>query len=295
MSFFKKLLGMAPTLEGKGEGYIPSPLGRLLGVDGKSGFQAAPFRTKYAGPKKVLVLCTEDRYLEMTNGKKFSTGHNVQETAVPLMHLTEAGFDFDVVTPTGAPAILEDWSVPSKDEAVLGFMAKTRAKYDHPLSLAKLVSEGGLSEDSPYLALFLPGGHGAMVGLPDNEQVGALIRWVRDSDRYLVAVCHGPAALMAAAQEGVPHPYAGYEMCAFPDSMDKRSPSIGYLPGQLPWFQCEKLEQQGMRVLNDDITGATHVDRKLYSGDSPRACDELGKLIAQALLDAEAPPLRAAS
>lgn len=287
MAFFKRLIGMAPTAETKGEGYIPSPLGRLLGVDSKSGYSAVDFGTKYSGDEKVLVLCTEGRYLQMTNGKKFSTGHNVQETAVPLMHLTRAGFDFDVVTPSGAPAILEDWSVPRKDEAVLAFMKMHRAKFEKPLSLARLIAEGSLNDASPYAALFLPGGHGAMVGLPDDEGVAELIRWVHDADRYLVAVCHGPAALTASTKQGGPHPYAGYEMVAFPDSMDKQSPSIGYLPGQLPWFQCEKLEQQGMRILNDDITGATHVDRKLFSGDSPKACDELGKLIARALLEAE--------
>lgn len=288
-SFVKQLFGIAPTREARGDGFIPSPLGRLLGVDSKSGYEADDFGgRKHAGDKRILVLCTEERYLEMTNGRKFSTGHNVQETAVPLMHLANAGFAFDAVTPTGAPAILEEWSVPKKDTAVLEFIETNRAKFDAPLSLAEMVAADQLSADSRYAALFLPGGHGAMVGLPDDPNVDTLIRWVRDTDRYLVAVCHGPAALMAATKGDGEHPYAGYEMCAFPDSFDKKSPSIGYLPGMLPWFQCEKLEQAGMRILNDDITGATHVDRKLYSGDSPKACDQLGKLVAEALLNDDA-------
>ena len=229
---------------------------------------------------------------------KFSTGHNVQETAVPLMHLTGAGFDFDVVTPSGAPAVLEKWSEPREDTAVLGFMQEHKARFDNPLSLATLVAEGALNDDSPYVAIFFPGGHGAMVGLPDDKNVGALIRWSRDADRAMVVVCHGPAALMAAKSDTGTHPYAGYEMVAFPDSADRQSPLIGYLPGTLPWFQCEELEGQGMKILNTKITGATHVDRKLYSGDSPMACDALGKMVANALLDevageAEAPTLKA--
>ena len=36
---------------------------------------------------------------------------------------------------------------------------------------------------------------------------------------------------------------------------------------------------------NDKVDGTTHVDRKLYSGDSPKACDQLGKIVAEALLD----------
>jgi len=50
-----------------------------------------------------------------------------------------------------------------------------------------------------------------------------------------------------------------------------------------------------MKILNDDITGATHVDRKLVSGDSPKACDDLGEMVANALLDELAVPEEASS
>jgi molecular chaperone Hsp31 and glyoxalase 3 len=282
-NLIKKMFGIAPTPDAHGGGFIPSPLGLFLGVDRKSGFVPASFGGTYEGERKVLALCTQERYFEMVEGVSFSTGNNVQETAVPLMHVVAAGFAFDVVTPTGAPAILEDWSVPRKDAAVLEFMETHRARFDHPRSLAAMVEGGELGDDSPYEALFLPGGHGAMVGLPEDENVGALIRWFHAADRYMVAVCHGPAALLAAARGGE-QPYAGYELVAFPDKVDRQSPAIGYLPGTLPWFQCEELEKQGLRVINDGVSGATHADRKLLSGDSPRACDALGRMLAEALL-----------
>jgi len=191
-----------------------------------------------------------------------------------------AGFDFEVVTPTGKPAILEEWSVPIKDNAVLKFRSENQAKFDNPLSLKSLIENNKLNQDSDYIVLFLPGGHGSMVGLPDDENVGKLLHWIEESDRYLMAVCHGPAAMIASDE---PNPYKGYKMVAFPDKFDKQSPSIGYLPGQLTWFQCEELEKQGIKIINEKITGATHVDRKLISGDSPKACDELGKIIVSAL------------
>ena len=280
----KKILGIAPTKEQNGSGYIPSPLGRKFGVDKVSGYKATDFGgKKYAGEKKVLVLCTEERYFKMTNGKQFSTGNNVQETMVPLMHLVNAGFDFEVITPTGKSAILEEWSVPIKDEAVINFRRKNQTKFNKPLSLQKLIESNELNEGSNYIALFLPGGHGAMVGLPDDGNVGKLIRWIETSDRYLVAVCHGPAAMIARDSKDKPNPYKGYKMVAFPDKFDKQSPSLGYLPGQLPWFQCEALEKEGIEIINNKITGATHIDRKLISGDSPKACDELGKITVEAL------------
>ena len=283
----KKIFGLAPTKEKNGAGYIPSPVGRMLGVDKVSGYKATDFAgRKYTGDKKVLVLCTEERYFEMTNGRLFSTGNNVQETMVPLMHLVNAGFGFDVVTSTGKSAVLEEWSIPRKDEAVLKFMKENKAKFDQPSSLKQLVENDELKEDSDYVALFLPGGHGSMIGLPEDENVGKLIRWIEASDRYLVAVCHGPAAMIATAKNNdEPHPYNGYKMVAFPDKFDKQSPSLGYLPGQLTWFQCEALEKEGIEIINDEITGATHMDRKLISGDSPKACDALGKITVEALFN----------
>jgi len=229
------------------------------------------------------VLCTEERYFKMTNDKHFSTGNNVQETMVPLMHLFNAGFDFDVITPSGKPAVLEEWSVPIKDEAVIKFRENHQTKFDNPTSLKHLVESDLLNENSNFIALFLPGGHGSMVGLPDDKNVGKLLRWIKESDRYLIAVCHGPAAMIAKDNKNEPNPYKGYKMVAFPDKFDKQSPSLGYLPGQLPWFQCEALAKDGVTVINEKITGATHIDRKLISGDSPKACDELGKITVDAL------------
>lgn len=280
----KKLLGIAPTKERNGLGYIPSAMGRKFGVEKVSGYKASNFGgKKYKGEKKVLVLCTEERYFKMTNGKQFSTGNNVQETMVPLMHLVNAGFNFEVVTPTGKPAILEEWSVPIKDEAVISFRRKNQSKFDKPHALKSLVENNELKDDSNFIALFLPGGHGSMVGLPEDENVGKLLRWIESSNRYLVAVCHGPAAMIAKDKQNMPNPYRAYKMVAFPDKFDKQSPSLGYLPGQLPWFQCEALAKEGITVINDKITGATYIDRKLISGDSPKACDDLGKITVETL------------
>lgn len=128
-------------------------------------------------------------------------------------------------------------------------MAENKSKFDSPLSLESLVKSNELNEESNFIALFLPGGHGSMVGLPEDENAGTLLRWIQESDRYLVAVCHGPAVMIATAKHNnKPNPYNGYKMVAFPDKFDKQSPSLGYLPGQLPWFQCEALAKEGITV-----------------------------------------------
>ena len=61
------------------------------------------------------MVCTQDRNMVMANGKRFSTGHNPVEMGLPMLHLINAGFEIDVVTPTGAPAIIEQWAMPGRE------------------------------------------------------------------------------------------------------------------------------------------------------------------------------------
>ncbi len=49
-----------------------------------------------------------------------------------------------------------------------------------------------------------------------------------------------------------------------------------------------ELKKMGMNIINDDITGRVHKDRKLLTSDSPIAANALGKLAAQEMLAAYA-------
>jgi molecular chaperone Hsp31 and glyoxalase 3 len=96
----------------------------------------------------------------------------------------------------------------------------------------------------------------------------------------LPAPCGRPARRVAGA-----YPFSGYKICAFPDAVDRQTPAIGYMPGQLPWFLGDALKKLGVEIVNDDVKGRCHRDRKVITGDSPLAANSLGKLAAEALLD----------
>jgi D-lactate dehydratase / protein deglycase len=195
---------------------------------------------------------------------------------VPIMHFLSAGLDFDVATISGKPAVIERWSYP-KDGSLKEFSDKMSDKFKNPKPISSIKADD-------YVALFVPGGHGSMLGLPENDKVGALMATMMKQDKFVAALCHGPAALLAAPKET----FAGYKLCIFPDSVDKQSPMIGYLPGQLPWFQGEKLEQHGMELTNktaSSVTGAVHKDRQVITGDSPLACNPFGKLMVDSILE----------
>lgn len=269
-----------------GIGYEPSPYSLSMFVPSKTNYDFTVYPNANKDKrKKVLVVCTEDKYLTMANGKKFSTGNHPVETLVPLLHLEAAGFDADIYTSTGKPVMLEMWAMPSEDEAVKRIYEKYKPQLEHPNSLQEFAASA-MKSDNDYVAVFLPGGHGALIELPANEDLKKVIDWVIAEDKFMLAICHGPAALLAASlnEESEKYPYKGYKMKSFPDVIDKQLPEIGYLPGQLPWFYGEKLKALGVDILNNDITGACYKDRKLVTGDSPLAANAFGKMSAEVLL-----------
>ncbi|MFB0946301.1 MAG: hypothetical protein QMB24_09190, partial [Spirosomataceae bacterium] len=93
----KRILGLAPKLEADGS-YSPSKVALKLATADKTDYEAITY-TKYQGKRsKILVIFTEQKNMEMQNGKMFSTGNHPVEALVPMLHLKNAGFEFEVAT-----------------------------------------------------------------------------------------------------------------------------------------------------------------------------------------------------
>ena len=278
----KKLLGIAPNLEADGS-YSPSKLALKLATVDNTDFENVSY-TKYHGSKsKILVIFTEQKNMEMQNGKLFSTGNHPVETLVPMLHLKNAGFDFEIATPTGKPVVLEMWAFPAKDEQVKSLYNEYKSSFEQPKNLQDFV-DTSLSAPESYAAVFVPGGHGAMLGIPEDQNVRKILNWAHENELFTVSLCHGPAALLATTLNDQAFLYAGYNMAVFPHSVDKMTPKIGYLPGQVPWELSEKLASLGATIVNTKADKTVCLDRKLITGASPLAANEFGKLVAETLL-----------
>ena len=268
------------------DAFFPSPYSLSQYTSPKTDFDGADYPDAYTGGKwKVLMIATQERYLLMGNGKFFSTGNHPVETLLPMLHLDKAGFEIEVATISGDPVKLEHWAFPHQDEAVKATYAKYLQRFRTPKKLSDLVDD---LEGGHYLGVFIPGGHGALNGLPFSKEVGKVLEWAMANERYVISLCHGPAGLLAAGlgREAADFPFRGYEMCVFPDSLDAgANVEIGYLPGPMPWLLGERLTQAGVKIVNADMSGMVHRDRRVLTGDSPLAANELGKLAARTLLD----------
>ncbi|WAU77984.1 glyoxalase III HchA [Acinetobacter sp. TR3] len=266
--------------------FFPSPYSLSQYTAPKTDYDGTTYPNPYEGDKKILMIATDERYILMQNKKFFSTGNHPVEMLLPMFHLDNAGFAFDVATLSGNPVKLEMWAMPNEEQVVLDTYHKYEKQLKSPLKLADILDQA-LSAESPYAGIFIPGGHGVLAKIPESKEVKALLKWAVDNDKYVITLCHGPASLLAAAVDENPNDYIfkGYQVCVFPDSLDKGANiDIGYMPGQLPWLVGENLEKLGVEILNKGITGQVHQDRKLLTGDSPLASNNLGKLAAETLL-----------
>ena len=271
-----------PKLEEDGS-YSPSSLALTLATADKTDFEDITY-PKYQGDKsKILVIFTEEKNLEMKNGKMFSTGNHPIEALVPMLHLKNAGFDFEIVTPTGKPVVFEMWAFPEEDDNVKAIYNEYKLSFEHPKKLANFIQTSVNDVDS-YAAVFIPGGHGAMNGIPEDINVSKALNLAHQSDLFTITLCHGPGSLLATTLDNQEFLYKGYKMAVFPDEVDEMTPTIGYLPGHMTSGLSKKLKGLGAIIVNTESDNTVCRDRDLITGASPLASNELGKLAANTLL-----------
>lgn len=78
-----------------------------------------------------------------------------------------------------------------------------------------------VSKDSTYIGVFFPGGHAALINLPESEEIKDVLHWAVKNNKKVITLCHRPAALIAASINEYEYLFAGYEIAVFPDSLDE--------------------------------------------------------------------------
>ena len=278
----KKLLGLAPTLESDGT-YSPSKLALKMGVADKTDFESISHPQIQGKRSKILVIFTEQKNLKMKNGKYFSTGNHPVEALLPMLHLKNAGFEFEIATPTGKPVVFEMWAFPEKDEHVKAIFKENQERFENQIKLTDFIASS-FDHSNSYAAVFIPGGHGAMIGIPEDKNVAKILRWAHEKDVFTITLCHGPGAFLSTTLDDQEFLYKGYNMAVFPDSVDNQTPMFGYLPGKMTFGVSETLKSLGVNLMNSKMDKTVCADRGVITGASPLASNELGKLAVKTLL-----------
>ncbi len=137
--------------------------------------------------------------------------------------------------------------------------------FRRPLALSSLTG----AELDGFDAVFAPGGHGPMVDLADNPDVGRLLAAMHAKRAPIGALCHGPAMLLSAPERADGHwLFDGYRLTCFTDEEEDQTE-----PGRLglAWRLDTALKNAG--AVFDDAPSAwvSHVvaDRHLVTGQNP--------------------------
>ena len=220
--------------------------------------------------------------MKMANDKTFNTGNHPVEMLVPMLHFRDAGFLFDIATENGNAVVLEMWAYPTKDENVKALHEDIRSMMEQPKKLSDIKNL------DDYAAIFIPGGHGCMLNLPFSVALGNLLNIAHERSLPTVTLCHGPSVYLSTclARTGRSQcAYKGYKTMCFTDKTDAFTPTVGYLPGPMPWKVQESIEKEGVVVVNKSETGADTSDRELITVDSPDAANNLGILAAPMIVE----------
>lgn len=151
--------------------------------------------------------------------------------------------------------------------------------FQHPLNLAEITTE----EMAAYDGVFAPGGHGPMVDLADNPDVGRLLAVLHEKGAPIASLCHGPALLLSApANLDGQWIFDGYRVTAFTDEEESQTP-----PGMLgmTWLLETALRNAG--AVFDDARAAwtSHVvvDRNVITAQNPNSAKAAADAVLKSL------------
>ncbi|MFZ4876482.1 type 1 glutamine amidotransferase domain-containing protein [Janthinobacterium sp. Mn2066] len=263
-------------------------------------FAGMPAPAGAAGKGKVLVIMSSAHQLELRDGKQYATGYYLDELAVPLRKLIDAGYTPVYASPDGTVPSYDRVShdkmfFDGSEEKLAAAVKLVQGEQGpvHPKKLSAVLAEG----TAGYAGIFIPGGHAPMQDLSQDQELGKILLTFHDTQRPTGVICHGPTALLSTLSDPLAFrkaliagdiestskiaagwPYAGYRLTVFSSAEEKfiEGPKA-QLGGYVQFHAADALAEAGAHV---DRVAAYHPnvveDRELVSGEQPFSSDAFG-------------------
>jgi len=253
----------------------------------------------------ILVIGSNGTQLEAKGGGTITIGQFLNETAVPLMALVDAGYDFVLATPTG-----EKPHMDKDSDALIYFAqddaARTRARNFfnndpamNDVRTIRSIIDAGLER---FAGVFFPGGHAPIVDVMQDPDAGEVLRYFHSVSKPTAAICHGPISILAALPKAREFraalidgdkvkahalaggwQYTGYRMTVFSRSEEEYAED-NVFHKKLIFNMPDALEAAGAEVINaDNFTSFVVVDRELITAQNPMSDHELAAKFISAL------------
>lgn len=208
----------------------------------------------------VLMAVTGADTIELTDGSAHPTGFWAEELVELHRGLTAAGHDVTIATPGGVRPPVDPGSLSGDDaDELRAYLAGIDDLLAHPRPLGEVA-------DGEYDAIVLPGGHGPMVDLAVDPDLGRLLVDAVDRDAVVGVLCHGPAGLLSAVRADGSFAFAGRRIAVFTDDEELE----GGLGTATPYLVASRLAEWGA-VIEPAAPWSVEVvrDGTLVSGQNP--------------------------
>ncbi len=216
----------------------------------------------------VLIVTTSCNMLAPDH----PTGLWLEEFAVPFAAFSEAGASIRVVSPKGGAVPIDPKTAPTE---------KDREKW--PAALQALTSTGRLAEVAAdrFDAVFIPGGHGLMVDLVNDQELQRLLAAFDRDGKMVAAVCHGPAALLNVRNAAGEPLVKGRKVTGFTNVEER----LVMLHSVVPFLLEDALKERGANFEAALLPFFSRVvrDENLITGQNPASSTKIAEELLAAL------------
>lgn len=223
---------------------------------------------------KILIVMSAADTWRRADGSDYPTGYWAEELAAPHEVFAHAGYEVDFASPGG---VLQPLDAHSADPSIAGDECERYVQYAQEVlrDFGPLLSLAAVRM-ADYAAIVLPGGHGPVVDLYQDSDLGRLLREADKADAVVGAVCHGPAGLLSATDDKGKWLYAGRRMTAFTNEEEQL---FGTAEGA-PWLLASTLTERGAKVTGGTAYQEfTVTDGNLFTGQNPASSGAMAREI----------------
>lgn len=239
---------------------------------------AAQQQPGYQARGKVLAVVTSTGFYPpaVVAGRTEQTGYELTELARFYWVLQANGFAVDIASPLGgdAPRVLDDDDMAEFDYAFLNDAAAMQ-KARNTIKLADV-------NPADYQAIYFVGGKGAMYDFPQDPDIARLVQAMVAQHKLVLAVCHGPAALVQLTNsDGTPWLH-GKKVTSFTNAEELLLMSDA--AQRFSFLLQSKLEQQGaLFVEGPRYLPNLVIDGQLITAQNPWSVWQLAEATVRAL------------
>ncbi|MFI8104637.1 type 1 glutamine amidotransferase domain-containing protein [Streptomyces sp. NPDC086023] len=190
--------------------------------------------------------------------------------------ILQAGFEADIVSPSGGRVPLDPRSVKLADRTTRKYMADRAF-------MSGLDDSARAADMDPnrYAGIFYTGGHGVMWDFPEDSALQATARQIYENGGVVSSVCHGACGLLNIRLSDGSLLVDGRKVTGFSTNEER----VSFVKNRVPFLLEDELRQRGAHYVRGKLPMApcAVTDGRLVTGQNPYSTKAVTKKIIEVL------------